>query len=435
MKMKLLDITRLLVAVISTLSPAGSGEGNAEYNLNVHHKELFPREQGMTSAVALAGGVCPTNVCKNGGSCHMIRGKPQCLCKPGFIDYNCQDMKLDLSCDHDGMTLKVLKTILHELSVNTSILHTSNPRCKVQDTSKLHVSVTLTHENHTRCGTQVKVNGTHLIYSNELAMGAISERAETPGNSISRSTDLQIKFFCVYRYDRIVSLPFPLLTSASLVTFYVNEGAINVTMTLHPTAEFLDPYEQPPVIPLTHRLYIQLQIHGHGPQDYFTLKLEQCWATPGPDHSSKIRHVLISNGHRNDSTVDIIPLENQSLSRFSLQMFHFVKYPEFYVHCQIWLCQPNTTQCCEQPRPRIERRRRDLTDPYRKVVSCGPIRLPRNIVSSVKNTESGLGPLILPGSFAAGAILLLLCSVAVAKAMKSTSRKRPPCAILSSPSL
>ncbi|XP_075045547.1 pancreatic secretory granule membrane major glycoprotein GP2-like isoform X2 [Mixophyes fleayi] len=424
--MAFLDFTKLLIALLGTLtlvSPQGIQRINAEDDVDVFYREPWPNGDG---AVTVSGGACPTNLCRNGGLCQMIGGKPQCLCKPGFTNHNCQDMKLDLSCDEDGMKLKVQKSILHELSINTSILHTFNPQCKVQDTSNLHVSVTLTHANHTLCGTRVKVNGTHLIYSNALTTS--SEKAGIPGTVISRSADVKIGFSCVYPYDRVVSLPFPLLTSDSLVTFLLKEGEFNVSMTLHPTAEFLEPYEHPPVLPLIHRLYIQLQIHGHSPQDFFTLKLEECWATPGADHGGKFRHLLISNGQDNDSTVDIIKSEDKSLSRFSLQMFRFVDYPEFYLHCRIWLCQPNTTQCCERPRPNAGRQRRDLVDPYRKVVSCGPIRLVRNVVSSAENPESGLSPFILPGSLAAGAILLLLCLVAVAKA--KTARPRPPCAVL-----
>lgn len=62
-----------------------------------------------------------------------------------------------------------------------------------------------------------QVNGTHLIYSNELRTGFASQRPEILRNSISRSADVRIAFYCVYHYDRVVSLPYPLLTSASYV--------------------------------------------------------------------------------------------------------------------------------------------------------------------------------------------------------------------------
>ncbi|XP_075432641.1 pancreatic secretory granule membrane major glycoprotein GP2-like [Ascaphus truei] len=348
----------------------------------------------------------------------MVNRKATCRCRPGFTGRYCEDVKLDLTCD-DQMRLQILKSVFDDLGVNSSLLHMSNPNCKVQETSELHVSITLTYENHTYCGTQVQVNGSHLVYSNELTTGTSVEKEDMiPGGGlISRSSNISIRFFCVYRYDRIVSLPYPLLTSASLVTFVVQEGEFNVTMTLHQTSAFLKPYYWPPIIPLSHRLYVQLQMHG--PQTNFTLKLEECWATPAADPSHEIKHPIITNGQANDSTVAMISSGNGSLTRFSLQMFHFVSYTEVYLHCRIWLCQSNTTECLDKQEQSIERQRRDLSDdPYRKILSCGPIKLVRTTVSSVGNPDSGIRQLTIPASFAAGAVLLLLCLVAVAKALK-----------------
>ncbi|XP_072278257.1 pancreatic secretory granule membrane major glycoprotein GP2-like isoform X2 [Pyxicephalus adspersus] len=334
------------------------------------------------------------------------------------------DMRLDLTCDQHGMKLQVLKAVLNELSVNFSTLLTSSGRCTSVE-SPLYISITLTHENHTQCGTEVKVNGTHLIYSNELSTEFISQRPETPRDSISRSANIRISFSCVYHYDRVVSLPYPLLTSSSLVTFMVKEGEFNVSMTLHPSAQFLDPYDYPPIIPLTGKLYVQLQIIGHDPQDFFTLRLDECWATPGSNHDDQIRHLIISSGLANDSTVTMLESGNESVSRFSLQMFHFVKFPEFYLHCRVWLYQANDSDCPDPPKTSNSRHIRDLSDPYRKVVSCGPIRMSRSSVSSIGKPELGLSPFIFPASSAAAAILLLGV-VTIAKVVKKRAKRSAP---------
>lgn len=408
------------------VSPQQIDEKDGKGNVNVFYVDPWPSEQSTAPATpSPLSAMCPTNVCENGGRCHILNGETQCICKPGFVGDICQNLWLQLSCDPDRMTFRVLVSALEELNINVSVLHLSNPGCNVLDVSGLYASVTLTHENHTLCGTEVKVNGSHLIYSNELSTSMPEERAAVTSSMISRSFGIKIGFSCVYRYDRVVSLPFPLVTSAALATFVVNEGVFNVTMTLHPTEEYLEPYDRPPVIPLNRRLYVQLQIHGLRPQNHFTLKLEECWATPWAQHDSTVRHPLITNGIANDSTVDLIDSGNQSLSHFSLQMFHFVKYQEIYLHCRIWLCQYNSTSCLQQPSP--GRQKRELSDPYRKVVSCGPIQLVGSVRTSMVEAESGLNALIYAGSFAAGIILLILSSAGFAKALKKVNglRKQP----------
>ncbi|KAM3920338.1 pancreatic secretory granule membrane major glycoprotein GP2-like [Leptodactylus fuscus] len=413
-----------LIALVDPEQVRGS-ELDPKGSVHVFYRDPWPKDQSMMPTIdATLGTGCPANACENGGRCEILSGKLQCLCKPGFIGDMCQDLQLQLSCDHDRMTFQVLKSALHELNVNLSILHLFNPACKQLDISELHVSVTLTHENHTLCGTVVQVNGSHLIYTNELSTSTAGEREEVPSSMISRSSDIRIGFACVYHYDRVVSLPFPLVTSAALVTFMVKEGKFNVTMTLHPTAEYLGPYSHPPVIPLNQRLYVQLQIHGHDPQNYFTLKLEECWATPWAHHGSAVRHLLITDGIANDSTVKMMDSGNQSLSRFTLLMFHFVQYQEVYLHCRIWLCHYNSTQCHYQPKSRMQKR--ELSDPYRKVVSCGPVKLSGGVRTSKEEQESGLRALVFAGSFAAGMVFLILSSVAFAKALKKISKLRRP---------
>ncbi|KAM4614107.1 uromodulin-like [Discoglossus pictus] len=393
------------------------------------YKEPWEKEKAVHDMVgkgSVFSGGCSTTSCDNGGVCRLVKGRHVCQCRPGFTGRYCEEVQLDLSCEYDRMRLTIMKSVLTELGVNTSLLHMMSPDCKLEDTEKDELSAVLTRDNHTSCGTTVQVNDTHLTYSNELSTGgALEQQLEAQGGGlISRSSSIKIKFSCVYRYDRVVSLPYPLMASASLVTFMVEEGSFNVSMTLHPTSAFLKTYNWQPVIPMSHRLYVQLQIHGHNPQNYFRLKLEQCWATPVANHSNGIRHPIITNGIANDSTVAIINSGNSSLTRFSMQMFHFISYPEIYLHCRIWLCQSNCSMCCGKNKPSNGRHVRDLNDPYRKLVSCGPIKLSRTKVSSIQTPVSGISQLVLPGSFAAAAVLLLLCVIAISKALKKNRHLR-----------
>ncbi|XP_044126790.1 uromodulin-like [Bufo gargarizans] len=409
-----------VLGLLAVISAELVNEANTPM-VHIFYKDPWPQEQSTVPASSAEPSAC-ANVCENGGQCQMLQGEPLCVCEPGFMGDACQDLQLQLSCDSDRMTIGILKSVLQELAMNLSVLHLSNPECKLLNTSGLHFSITLTHENHSLCGTTIQVNGSHLTFSNELSARTVEERAELPSTLITRSSGFQIVFSCVYRHDQVVSLPFPLLTVAALVTFTVREGKFNVSMNLYPTAEYAIPYYSPPVIPLNQRMYVQLQIQGPGPETFFILKLEECWATPWESHEGAVRHLLITDGAANDSTVDMTASGNRSLSRFSLKMFRFISYRKVYLHCRIWLCPYNETLCQQQPLP--GRQKRDLSDPYRKVVTCGPIQLAEGVRSSVEDPESGLGALVLPGSLAAGAVLLLLGSVAFAKAFKKMTGRQ-----------
>uniref|UniRef100_A0A8C5QQC5 Uncharacterized protein n=1 Tax=Leptobrachium leishanense TaxID=445787 RepID=A0A8C5QQC5_9ANUR len=411
----------LMASVLCEDSTPFKGHG-AGGNVQRFFPDPWPTEQGLMRTAGPPGEACSDTDCRNGGICLFTQGRNQCSCRPGLTGHFCEDLDLDLNCDNDHMRIRILRSALSDMGIPEDLL-LSSPECKVE-TSDLYVSVTLTHVNHTLCGTHLYVNESHLIYSNELRTEQSLETwQQIPGRLISRTFDVSIRFSCVYHYDHIVSLPYPLLTSASLVTFVVKEGKVNVTMTLHPTAAFSRLFDWIPNIPLSQRLYVQVRLHGHELQNQLRLELEECWATPGINHSDQIRHVLLSKGNGNDFTVEMIPTMDYSLSRFSLKMFHFVSYPEFYLHCRVWLCQINTTGC---EKPFVEKRlqRRDLHDPYRKVISCGPIRLFRSMVSSVGKLESGFNPLILPASLAAAATLLVVCLVAAAKALKRIRVRR-----------
>uniref|UniRef100_F7AWM9 Zona pellucida protein D n=1 Tax=Xenopus tropicalis TaxID=8364 RepID=F7AWM9_XENTR len=338
-----------------------------------------------------------------------------------------QNAMADLKCDNDQMTITLLRRALDGLDVNASQLHMSNPMCNVQNSSGLYLSIVLTNENHTFCGTTVQVNGSHLIYSNELTSGtSLVNHPVGPGSLITRSSDIRIRFSCVYKYDGVVSLPYPLLTSSSLVTFVVKEGTFNVTMTLYPTSKFKQPYEWLPVIPLSQNLYVQLQVHDHDLQNYFSLRVEDCWATPTANPEDNIKYPIISSGYPNDTTVNMIPTFNNSLTRFVMQMFHFINYSEVYLHCKVLLCQPNSTVFCNRPDPYAGRKKRDLESDYSKIVSYGPITLITAPLSDVGRADSGMSELVLVGSVSAGAILFALCLVVIAKSLKWARKVNGP---------
>ncbi|KAG8437264.1 hypothetical protein GDO86_008099 [Hymenochirus boettgeri] len=332
-----------------------------------------------------------SETCMNGGVCHMSQGQAKCICRLGFSGSSCEDAILDLNCNKYNMEIKLLRNVLHELKVNESLLHLANPKCKMMSFTRLHASIVLTSQNHSFCGTTVKVNGSHLIYSNELTSGTNENVPRVPGSLITRSPAIRMQLFCAYKYDGIVSLPYSLQSTYSLVTVVVKERIFNVSMRLYPTSDFIQQNEWLPVISPSQNIFVQLQVDEPDPQNYYSLRVEDCWATPTDNHAHDVRYPIISSGYPNDTTVQMIDTFDNALVHFGVQMFQFINYSEAYLHCRVFLCPPNSSSVyCNRSEPYTVRRRRYLEGDYNKILSCGPVRLMRTTVSSVGTPESVL---------------------------------------------
>lgn len=121
------------------------------------------------------------------------------------------DLWLQLSCDPDRMTFRVLVSALQELNINISVLHLSNPGCNLLDTSGVYASVTLTHENHTQCGTVVKVKAVSVLFFilGSCCVGCDSLRSR-PRSFITLNLKCENKLmFCGGFRAREISMFFP----------------------------------------------------------------------------------------------------------------------------------------------------------------------------------------------------------------------------------
>lgn len=129
-------------------------------------------------------------------------------------------------------------------------------------------------------------------------------------------------------------------------------------------------------------LQVFVEVSVTEPEDYFVLRLNECWATqsPQPNSTEGLVHSLIHNGsgfsfglllnlsflHSNqssfvffrcadDETVSFIDVDDQKSGRngeshtirYSFDMFRFITEPyELYLHCTVQLCELEDQTSC-----------------------------------------------------------------------------------------
>ncbi|NXH13048.1 UROM protein, partial [Bucco capensis] len=317
--------------------------------------------------------VCLPNPCQHQGTCQVVEDRPVCSCRPGFQGAFCQDVTLKLTCEEEHMKMMVRKEVFELLKIPREFVHLKKQACKVserEEEGEMFFAATLTGENHTACGSIIQQNSSHVSYSNVLM-------SEAPRSVISRSSQMEVHFSCIYAYEQLVKLPFALTPVDKLVQFVVREGHFNVSMRLYKTPSYLQPYHLPTeAIPVRDTLYVLLKIEGEQQLKYFLLSAEDCWATPSTDPYQELQHKLIEKGCPHDETVTYLNAIGESTSaKFSFQMFQFVGYPEVFLHCRVRLCVPDSPEPCAKQCTRHWRTKRALADDYSKIVSYGPIHL------------------------------------------------------------
>ncbi|XP_025024408.1 uromodulin-like [Python bivittatus] len=355
---------------------------NSEYHLMQLHKP------GGEAAVRLRRtlGPCLPNPCFHQGECKIVGNSPNCTCKTGFMGPFCKDMEVKLLCEEEYMKMMVRKEVFEILKVPLRSVHLMNSSCAASEQDEDGESffgAKLTGENHTACGSEIKVNGSHVSYANVIE----SDREDN--GVITRSALIRVHFSCIYAYKRVVSLLYSLKALDTFVQFSVKEGDFTVTMALYESASFKKPYSQQPLLLfMTDTLYVLLKIEGQDQVKYFFLSVEDCWGTPTNDPEDSTKHYLIMKGCPRDKTLEFLnAVGTSTVAKFSFQMFQFKNFSEVYLHCQVRLCIPANQKPCAKECPIRQRNKRELVDNYMKIVSYGPIVFATHSHLETRNTN------------------------------------------------
>uniref|UniRef100_K7F8W6 ZP domain-containing protein n=1 Tax=Pelodiscus sinensis TaxID=13735 RepID=K7F8W6_PELSI len=417
-----MEVTVTCLLLLSALWLPGSESDNSDLK-----KLQDPRRE---AALRPKRGLrlCFPNPCKHQGVCQVVEGKPNCTCNAGFTGAFCQDVVLKLQCEDEHMKMMVRQEVFDQLKIPLARVHLKNRACKVSEKEEdgaVFFAATLMDVNYTRCGSVIQRNRTHVSYTNVME----SDR-ETLG-VISRSSLVRVHFSCIYSYEHVVQLPFPVAAIDTLVKFVIKEGEFNVSMALYETSAYLHPYrQQPPALPLEvqHQLIVK-GFSAHTLIYFLLLKSARLYlslhaAAAFEPRAAVWEEFQPSTCPRDETVTYLNAVGNSTMAKFSFQMFQFVNHSEVFLHCRVRLCLLDGAEPCVKQCPR-RLRKRALEEDYKKIVSLGPIHLLASPRAGARDAASGTNQqdlwglhLWVPGALAMLIVAGLFGLVAVAKALK-----------------
>ncbi|XP_028298570.1 uncharacterized protein LOC114460889 [Gouania willdenowi] len=282
-----------------------------------------------------------------------------------------------ITCNETTMMVEVEKTdllrryedSLHLLSSDTS------SKCSLKTLSNsTHLVAVMSLDS---CGTYVEEDEDHILYKNKIT-------SAEPKKIISRSTEVEIAFFCT----------FPKKTNLTVGFKHKNPyafqeggfGSFTFQFEFFQNQQFrqqVDASTYPIEVYLDQMMFMQIEATVSIPN--VELFVESCKATPEDNPSADISYSIIENGCVKDPTVQVYH-SSKSQCRFGMAAFEFIKdHNEVYITCSVLLCKtdvPNTrcSQGCMQPGSH-RGRREAASQTNRHLISLGPLCLAKSLDS------------------------------------------------------
>ncbi|XP_072241218.1 zona pellucida glycoprotein d [Leuresthes tenuis] len=365
-------------------------------------------------------GTCSVEHCSDPMRCVLSEDQKSCKCAAGFYSPQCdKSAQVRVMCGSDYIAIRASEDFFKYHKVPLESLHLPNKQCRAEREiidGVPYYMFRISKEKYLMCGGKpLKKNSTHFAYS-------LSVKSDPQGTgNIIRNSAIKMDFTCIYPYVRTVSLPFPVLPISSEMVMHADEMDATVQMMLYSDLTYSKPFTSAPTIELRDKVHVELTVTE--PEDYFLLRVNECWATqtPQPNSTEGLVHTLIHNGCVDDHTVSFLGVDQgkskyngqSSTVRYTFDMFRFTTDPhELYLHCTVQLCEPEDQQSCVPNCNSISKREAVRAGPSQGLLSYGPIR----IEMPPRPQSSILTAVVLPiaGVCTVGFFLTVL--IAVAKA-------------------
>jgi len=267
------------------------------------------------------------------------------------IVYAQDDVQVDCTPDH--MEIRVTKAVVDTMGFDSADVHLEDPDCSFGqiDDGQFYI---YRMSPLTACGTEVKLNGTHVEYRNKLVAGsdgAVLEKGAVivgSANSPSRKA-LAAKLKCLFPVELMVSTAF--LPNISHVTIPLppayGVGKFMASMSLFKTELYEETYQSNPELTTADYLNVGVQLLGDFTDDIY-IRMQRCWATPTEQSDSDTSFELIDTGCGTDDAsnqgLDITVNGDQTFGRFRAPVFKFVQYTAVWLHCDLQICIRDTCE-------------------------------------------------------------------------------------------
>ncbi|XP_074554894.1 uncharacterized protein LOC141810930 [Halichoeres trimaculatus] len=367
-------------------------------------------------------------LCPRNSQCINTLGSYMCVCQHGYYDVSsvikpaavsslhCSEKGLFSQCMEKLLTGGIAKRYLTAHLGGKVDVQLNDGRCTVEESDMFYYFQT--SRRPSECGTERRVNKTHIEYRNTLAVSLTKEQI------ISRR-DLKVVWKCVYPRHYIrnaqVGVDMEWLTSLSLVEFN-SSVQLGLTMSLFTDLSYTNYYTDTISLEPEDTLFFQvsLQTNNSFAPDVL-LQVDSCWATESNDPQDTVQGLLIQDGCPVDHTLHWLSVNGAAQqSRFSVQMFSMPQRLPIYIHCLTNICgheEDCTKNCISQQRPKRSARQVDRTG-RAAVVSVGPLLITKRLKSGVTPpywAEHMTMIFIVAGSI--GFLLITVLSVSATKAI------------------
>ncbi|XP_038669550.1 alpha-tectorin-like [Scyliorhinus canicula] len=290
---------------------------------------------------------CAEESCVEWETCGLRYGKSGCRCTNVSDSGSSETFDYALSCNGTNSSVSLSRCMLFDVGFSSSDFHLNDPRC-VGYVSHGRLIFSFASDRII-CGNKLQVNSTHFIYSNTIRV-----KAETgSGSIVIRKPNVTIDFLCVYPLTMNISSTVVISAVHSVVniTLPSGKGLFETKMFVYREPGYTEPFTQTPVLlGVNDKIYVGTIVSGID-ANQFVLTLSHCWATPRRDPNTPTQWSFITGQCPSvlDGSVSIEENGLSPIARFSLNIFRFVgDSSEVYIHCQIQLCNFQSTNCLTQ---------------------------------------------------------------------------------------
>lgn len=291
---------------------------------------------------------------------------------------------VQVTCQPEEMRIQVTKAVVESNGFAQQDVHLTDSSCVFNEVDEDNQYYVYRVSPLSACGTEIKINGTHVTYHNMLAAGNPDDEL-TKGQVVIGSKNSQArqslaaKLRCVFPVELMVSSAF--LPNISFINIPLPDsfgvGTFQASMSLFQSDKYEQQYLDNPKISNDDLLYVGVQLLGEIQSDVY-LRMERCWATPIAEAMSEKQFELLNNGCADELAAGQGMLITQNgvatTARFQMPVFKFVSYSAVWLHCDLQICVQDT---CEQSCEEGARRKRSSYGPgewnERHLISVGPI--------------------------------------------------------------
>ncbi|KPP56862.1 uromodulin-like, partial [Scleropages formosus] len=231
-------------------------------------------------------------------------------------------------CGRDFITIVVIEDLFMYHSVKLEELHVGNGTCQVRRETVAGVSymVRTPKKKYICCsGKLLEKNLTHITYSQTLQ--------SHPNDSVLRHPAVTVEYKCAYLSICRVTLPFPIVPFSRETVIQVDAM---VVFSLFTDSRYTQ-------LHLGKKAFVKLRVTE--PQDFFHLRVTECWASlsPSPSDANDSARMETVQFFTGTSGLDSMN-KGSPVARFRFNMFHFqTAVRKLQLHCIMWLHSLDST--------------------------------------------------------------------------------------------